>query len=50
VLGKIKLVDNTHKDAFWLIGQWQNGFYTGVAPQRAGVGTPVVPKAPWKQP
>jgi len=49
VLGKIKLVDNAPKDAFWLIGQWQNGFYTGIAPQRTGAGTIVVPKPAWKQ-
>jgi len=48
LLGKIKLVDNMPKDALWLIGQWQNGFYTGVAPQRAGVKPVVVPKAAWK--
>jgi len=48
VLGKVRLVDNMMKDNFWLIGQWQSGFFVGVAPQRAGVGTPVVPKAPWK--
>lgn len=48
VLGKVKMVDNMMKDNFWLIGQWQDGFFVGVAPQRAGVGTPVVPKAPWK--
>ncbi len=48
VLGKVKMENNTFKDAFWLIGQWQNGFYVGVAPQRAGVATPIVPKAAWK--
>ncbi|TAJ28118.1 MAG: twin-arginine translocation pathway signal protein [Reyranella sp.] len=48
VLGKVKMADNMMKDNFWLIGQWQDGFFVGVAPQRAGVGTPVVPKAPWK--
>ncbi|MSP76380.1 MAG: twin-arginine translocation pathway signal protein [Rhodospirillaceae bacterium] len=48
VLGKVKLVDNMMKDNFWLIGQWQDGFFTGVAPQRAGVGTVVVPKPAWK--
>ena len=48
LLGKIKLVDNMPKDALWLICQWQNGFYTGVAPQRAGVKPVVVPKAAWK--
>ena len=48
VLGKVKLVDNMMQDNFWLIGQWQDGFFVGVAPQRAGVGTPVVPKPAWK--
>ena len=48
VLGKVKLVDNMMQDNFWLIGQWQDGFFAGVAPQRAGVGTPMVPKPAWK--
>lgn len=48
VLGKVKLVDNLMKDNFWLIGQWQDGFFVGVAPQQPGVGTVTVPKAPWK--
>jgi branched-chain amino acid transport system substrate-binding protein len=48
VLGKVKLVDNMMQDNFWLIGQWQDGFFVGVAPQRAGVGTPLVPKPAWK--
>mgnify|MGYP003575352945 FL=1 len=48
VLGKVKLVDNMMRDNFWLIGQWQDGFFVGVAPQRAGVGTPVGPKPGWK--
>lgn len=49
VLGKIKLVDNMPKDAFWYIGQWQNGFFTGVAPEKPGVSQMVVPKPAWKQ-
>ncbi|CAN5232245.1 amino acid ABC transporter substrate-binding protein [soil metagenome] len=49
VLGKVKLVDNQMQDNFWLIGQWQDGFFVGVAPQRAGAGTVVVPKPAWKQ-
>ena len=48
VLGKVKLVDNMMKDNFWLIGQWQDGFFVGVAPERAGAGTVVVPKPAWK--
>ena len=39
VLGKVKLVDNMMQDNFWLIGQWQDGFFVGVAPQRAGVSS-----------
>lgn len=49
VLGKIKLENNMPKDAFWYIGQWQNGFFTGVAPEKAGVSQMVVPKPAWKQ-
>ncbi len=45
VLGKIKLENNQPKNAFPLIGQWQDGFYTGVAPGGAAV---VVPKPAWK--
>jgi branched-chain amino acid transport system substrate-binding protein len=49
IIGKIKLENNMPKDAFWLIGQWQDGFFVGVAPQRAGAGAVVIPKAAWKQ-
>lgn len=49
VLGKIKLENNMMKDAFWLIGQWQNGFFTGVAPQRSGARALVIPKPAWQQ-
>ena len=48
VLGKVKLVDNMMQDNFWLVGQWQDGFFAGVAPQRAGVAPVVVPKPAWK--
>ena len=48
VLGKVKLVDNMMQDNFWLIGQWQDGFFAGVAPQRAGAAPVVVPKPAWK--
>jgi len=48
VLGKVKLVDNMMQDNFWLIGQWQDGFFAGIAPQRAGVSPVVVPKPAWK--
>jgi branched-chain amino acid transport system substrate-binding protein len=49
VIGKIKLENNIPKNAFWEIGQWQNGFFVGVAPQRQGVGAVVVPKPAFKQ-
>lgn len=49
IIGKIKLENNIPKDAFWQIGQWQNGFFVGVAPQRPGVATMVTPKPAWKQ-
>ncbi|UYN97006.1 MAG: amino acid ABC transporter substrate-binding protein [Enhydrobacter sp.] len=48
VLGKVKLVDNMMKDNFWLIGQWQDGIFVGVSPQRPGVANVVVPKPTWK--
>lgn len=48
VLGKIKFDNNIPKDAFPLIGQWQNGFFAGVAPAGSGAAALVVPKAPWK--
>lgn len=48
VLGKVKLENNMAKDAFPLIGQWQNGFFTGVAPQGAGASQLAVPKPAWK--
>jgi hypothetical protein len=49
VIGKIKLENNMPKDAFWLLGQWQDGLDVGVAPQRPGVADLRVPKAPWKK-
>ena len=48
VLGKVKLVDNQMKDNFWLVGQWQDGFFVGVAPAGAGAANVVVPKPAWK--
>jgi branched-chain amino acid transport system substrate-binding protein len=48
VIGKIKLVDNMPKDAFPLLGQWQKGFYAGVAPAGPNAAQLVIPKAPWK--
>lgn len=50
VLGKFKLVDNMPpKGTYSYIGQWQNGFFTGVAPAGPGVGQVVIPKPAWKQ-
>jgi len=48
VLGKIKMDNNIPKDVFPLIGQWQNGFFAGVAPAGSGAAALVVPKAAWK--
>jgi len=48
VLGKIKFDNNIPKDVFPLIGQWQNGFFAGVAPAGGGAAALVVPKAAWK--
>jgi branched-chain amino acid transport system substrate-binding protein len=49
VIGKIKLENNMPVNAFPLIGQWQKGFYAGVAPAGAGMAAVVVPKPAWKQ-
>jgi branched-chain amino acid transport system substrate-binding protein len=49
VIGKVKLENNMPVNAFPLIGQWQKGFFAGVAPAGPGMAAVVVPKAPWKQ-
>ena len=49
VIGKIKLENNMPVNAFPLIGQWQKGFYAGVAPAGPGMAAVVVPKPAWKQ-
>ncbi len=49
IIGTVKLENNIPKNAFWEIGQWQDGFFVGIAPQRAGVGAMVTPKPAWKQ-
>ena len=50
ILGKFKLVNNMPaKGTFPYIGQWQNGFFTGVAPEGPGIAPLVVPKPAWKQ-
>ena len=49
VIGRIKMDNNIPKDAFPLIGQWQNGFFAGVAPTGSGAAALVIPKSPWKQ-
>lgn len=49
VLGKIKLVDNMPpKGTYAYIGQWQNGFFTGVAPAGPNMKDMVIPKPAWK--
>jgi branched-chain amino acid transport system substrate-binding protein len=49
VLGKIKLVNNMPpKGVYAYIGQWQNGFFTGVAPAGANMKEMVIPKPAWK--
>jgi len=49
VIGKIKLENNMPVNAFPLIGQWQKGFYAGVAPAGPGMAAVIVPKPAWKQ-
>lgn len=50
VLGKFKLENNMPpKGTYAYIGQWQNGFFTGVAPAGPGVSEMVIPKPAWKQ-
>ncbi|MFN4277314.1 MAG: amino acid ABC transporter substrate-binding protein [Ferrovibrio sp.] len=50
VLGKIKLVDNMPPKGFYpYIGQWQKGFFTGVAPAGPGISPMIIPKPAWKQ-
>ena len=36
-------------NAFPLIGQWQKGFFTGVAPSGPGMAAVIVPKPAWGQ-
>ena len=51
VLGKVKLVDNMMQDNFWLIGQWQDGEFYGIAPAgNEGARTAIVPKPAWVAP
>jgi branched-chain amino acid transport system substrate-binding protein len=49
VIGKIKLENNIPVNAFPLIGQWQKGFFTGVAPSGPGTAAVIVPKPAWGQ-
>lgn len=47
IIGPTKLQDNQLRN-LWLVGQWQNGVFAGVAPaDRAGSSAAVLPKAPW---
>jgi branched-chain amino acid transport system substrate-binding protein len=48
ILGPIKLEDNRYKNG-WLVGQWQNGAYFGVAPATLPGARPVTfPKPAWR--
>ena len=49
VIGKVKLENNIPVNAFPLIGQWQKGFFTGVAPAGPGMAAVIVPKPAWGQ-
>src|SRR3954454_15174242 len=49
VIGKVKLENNIPVNAFPLIGQWQKGFFTGVAPSGPGMAAVIVPKPAWGQ-
>jgi len=48
ILGTVKLEDNQLRSLWWA-GQWQDGAFVGVAPaDKAGAGTPVIPKPAWQ--
>lgn len=48
-LGTVRLEDNMVKDGLQLIGQWQNGSFIAVAPQRAGASALAISKPAWRQ-
>lgn len=48
IIGEVTLEDNQLRQ-LWLVGQWQDGRFVGVAPEdRQGASAPVIPKAAWK--
>jgi branched-chain amino acid transport system substrate-binding protein len=49
VLGTIRLDKQILDGATFMIGQWQNGVFQGIAPEdKPGVKPPVIPKPAWK--
>lgn len=48
ILGPIKLENNIFMGN-WLIGQWQNGEFVALMPERPGASTPLVPKPAWNR-
>jgi len=49
VLGTIRLNNQVLDGATFMVGQWQNGVFQGVAPNdMAGVKPPVIPKPAWQ--
>lgn len=47
IVGPIKFKNNLYTEA-WLVGQWQNGEYYGIAPaDRPGAHKIIFPKPPW---
>ena len=46
VLGKVKLVDNMMQDNFWLIGQWQDGFFAASRRSAPASARPWCPSPP----
>lgn len=47
-LGPMKLENNIFMGN-WLIGQWQNGEFVALMPERPGASTPLVPKPAWNR-
>ncbi|MCY1373936.1 hypothetical protein D9M68_923000 [compost metagenome] len=47
IIGTIKLAGNRMSD-LWLLGQWQEGTFVGIAPpERQGARAPLLPKPDW---
>lgn len=47
-LGPMKLENNIFMGN-WLIGQWQNGEFVALMPERPGASAPLVPKPAWNR-